>query len=97
MEKNKEDITTEKILQSGKFPAIITEADIVGLENATTLFRLDKINAITLIERTENKSRYLLDLVIVYMDGSEALRFEFPFDSPKNSAKEFYEYVTKRL
>lgn len=73
MEKN-DNLTIKDIISEGKFPAIVVEEKLGELGTINTIiFRLDKVNAVTLsINIKTNKSE-----VIIHMDGSEKITFKF--------------------
>jgi len=87
----KTQLNTEEITESGKFPAIKTTETSKGTIGAqtimnTTVFRLDKVNAIILARiGIENSDR-----VIVKMDGGTELQYDC---DNYQEAEEFYNYL----
>ena len=80
-------LTVEKILSEGKYPAITVEETMGDLGSSSTTFRLDKVNTVTLSKsKKENQ-------VIIGMDGSANLTFRF--DTPQE-ADELFTYVMDR-
>ena len=87
----KTQLNTEEITESGKFPAIKTTETSKGTIGAqtimnTTVFRLDKVNAITL----ERKGDAAEDRVIIKMEGGTDLQYNC--DS-YHEAEEFFNYI----
>jgi len=83
--------SVKEITKSGKFPAIRTTETTKGSIGAqtvvsTTVFRLDKVNAITL----ERKGDAAEDRVIIKMEGGTDLQYNC--DS-YHEAEEFFNYI----
>jgi len=83
--------TVEKILKSGKFPAIKTTETMRSPHGAqtivnTTVFKLDKVNAITLARQGVKNS----DCVIIRMDGGTDLQYDC---GHYKEAEDFFKYI----
>ena len=91
MEKTKlSQVTIERILSEGKFPAIVVEEKEGDLGSSSTTFRLDKVNAVILTRKgTQDES----DHVTIKMEGNTDLQYNC--DSYQE-AEDFFNYVIEK-